>query len=192
MRSVLLPALALLIAGCSRTTESTRVDVAALFTRADSIDSVARSTPDIEHIFALSGGQLIPVPDSSAWPPQAETEVRVLLAPDGSPLRLVEIPVSQSGDWYAEHSHYFDEAGRTVVTRDYVGYLVDECGGSGSITRRTAYDSQFKAFWAETQHTDATGTAREPAQCEGRVDLLAGDPRETYAAFVLAGRAPAR
>lgn len=192
MRSVVLLTLILLIAACSRTTDSPRADVVALLARTGSIDSLARSSPDIERHFALAGGRLVPVSDSSAWPQEAEAEVRVLLAQDGRPLRHIEVPVSGSGDWYAEHAHYFDETGRTVAIRDYVGYIVDECGGSGSITRRTVYGPPFQVLWTETSNTDATGADREPAECEGRVDLLAGMPRESYAAFVLAGQAPER
>src|SRR5690606_37473614 len=188
MRSLGVVPLGLLIAACAGAAEAPGADAVALLARVDSIDSLARHSPERERAFFIAGGRVALAPGTAAWPPEAEAEVRVLYTHDGRPLRHVEVPVSESGDWYAEHAHYFDSTGRTVATRGYVGYLVDECGGSGSVTRRTAYGPGLRVLLTDTLYTDAAGAVRDSVACGGgRADLLSGTPRESYAALVQAG-----
>lgn len=167
-------------------------DAAGLVAWADSVDSLAARGGGTERIFALKDGRLTPVRDSTEWPDEFESEIFVLWGPDGRPLRHLEVPVSQSGDWFLERSHYFDARGRTVVfASDGRYFRGGECGLVVHDKRRTAYDSTFRAL-ASTRRlqNDSTGRVVDAAACGHAYDFFAGEPVASYDALVRAGRAP--
>ena len=167
-------------------------DAAGLVAWADSVDSLAARGGGTERIFALKAGRLTLVRDSTEWPEEYESLIFILSGPDGRPLRHLENPVSQSGDWFLELSHYFDARGRTVVfASDGRYFRGGECGLVVHDRRRTAYDSTFRALASTRQlRNDSTGRAVDPAACGHAYDHFAGEPLASYDALMHAGRAP--
>ena len=69
------------------------------------------------HLYARVSGQttLIRVPDSRRWPEATEASYNVVHDLRDRVVAFVEVPTSESGDWYNEYLHYFDADGRTLV-----------------------------------------------------------------------------
>lgn len=177
-------------AGCGRAPERPR-DPAALVAWADSVDSAASHAPGRERTFALARGRLVPVHDSTGWPPNAEAEIRVFSTADGRPLRHLEMPVSESGDWALELAHYFDAQGRTVVFASDGRYFRANCGdGVAHDQRRTVYGPGFRKRASTRRLLDERDRPIPEAECGHPYDFFAGEPRASYDALVQAGRAP--
>jgi hypothetical protein len=168
---------------------ATRRPAASLVAWAASVDSLATARKGTERTYALRNGRLAPVRDSADWE-GAEAEVRIFTAPEGRPLRHLEIPVSQSGDWTLELAHYFDAQGRTVVFASDGRYFRGCGGGIVHDRRRTVYGRDFRVVSSTRQLQDEAGKPLDEATCGHPYSFFAGEPRATYTALVQAGRAP--
>jgi hypothetical protein len=172
-------------------------DLAMVLAWADSVDSLAAQPGARQRSFAIVWGRLISVRDSTEWPDEAEAEVLVLVDTAGRPLRHLEMPVSESGDWWLGLTHYFDERGRTSVFARNVRYFsgAEGCGdGIADVRRRTVYGPDLRVVSSELRLEDGTGQPLDEKACpvSTRYDeFFADDPQPTYDALVRAGRAPA-
>ena len=176
---------------------TTEYDPAKVLAWADSVDSLA-AQPGSVRSFAVVEGRLIAVRDSTEWPAEAESELLVLADPAGRPLRTLEMPMSESGDWWLGLAHYFDENGRTVVFSKNVRYFspAEGCGdGVADHRRRTVYGPDFQVISSDRRMQDGTGQPVDEGCGSYYNQFIEGDftgfePLPTYDALVRVGRAP--
>lgn len=113
--------LIILIAFCSGTNiigQSKEEDLVNRINKyAAEIDTLARHNKLSLLIFAKISEKdsLIQIVDPNKWPDGIESSYNLFYDATGKLVLYLEIPFSQSGDWYAEYRHYFDSHGRIVL-----------------------------------------------------------------------------
>ncbi|MFB9844278.1 calponin homology domain-containing protein [Mucilaginibacter ginsenosidivorans] len=93
-------------------------DNAALFLkkRTDSISNYILKHNKRLIIFAKIPNKKNPVRViGDKWPDDAEYSYNILKDSAGRVIFIAEMPYSESGDWYIEYRHYFDNSGNTVA-----------------------------------------------------------------------------
>ena len=64
------------------------------------------------------------------------------------------IPTSESGDWSATYTHYFDEHGHTIFFKFYSSSFNSGCADVLRITKRYYFDNKFNLIKKEVTYTD--------------------------------------
>lgn len=168
-------------------------DSAGLLDWADSIDMLAGQGGMEERVYATRGDSLVPLTDPTDTAIGGESEVRVLVGEDEKPLRHVEVPVSESGDWGLTLTHYFDPSGRTRVFASEGRFAGGpDCGG-GVLrdVRYTLYRADGTPLDEHRAILDDAGQPLSVDACGGHLyDFFSGQPRGSYKALVEEGRAP--
>lgn len=163
--------------------------------RIAAVDSLAKNQPGQTKMFARVPGQaeLVVVRDTASWPEEVEMSINLWTDATGRPLALSEGPFSESGDWFADFTHYFDEQGRTVAYRNQSAWFVSGCTEIMRMDERRLYRPGLALIRADTTFTDGDDKPLASTQ-ECMVLDLAGDHGVTvagdYDALVQAGRAP--
>lgn len=67
-------------------------------------------------------------------------------------------PTSESGDWAASFTHYFDNEGRTILFEFYSGSFNSGCADVLKIRRKYYYDENFKLVKKTETYSDKDGT----------------------------------
>jgi hypothetical protein len=89
------------------------------------------------------------------WPDDTEYIYNVLKDTSGRIILTEQIPYSQSGDWYIEYKHYFDDSGNTFAFSKRET-LFDESvkGGVAMEELFKYYNKNFKTLFQTSQLTD--------------------------------------
>jgi len=174
---------------CSRSAPRTASKSAFTITP-DSIDSLVARGQAIDSPFAYVGHRLVYVRDSSQWPDSADAEVHISRTRAGQPLRHLEAPISESGDWHLELIHYFDSAGRTQRFVSEGRYFRPDCGSGVMVDRTTiSYRPDFSVADSEHSLRDSRGAVTDSAMCGHAYDFFAGRPRASFESLREAGLA---
>jgi hypothetical protein len=81
------------------------------------------------------------------WPEDAECSYNVLRDSSGKIIFVMQSPVSESGDWNIEYSHYFDDKGKTFAFIKQESIFNDEVkGGVVREIHLLYYDDNFKTL----------------------------------------------
>lgn len=64
------------------------------------------------------------------------------------------IPTSESGDWSATYTHYFDDRGRTILFKFYSGSFNSGCADILKITQQYYFDDKFNLIKKVITYTD--------------------------------------
>jgi hypothetical protein len=105
-------------------------DTFAIAARADSIDRYMRAHPGRVKLFAKISerASLVAVKDNASWPEHTEISYNTVADVDGHPLIHVQVPASQSGDWFAVETHYFAPDGHTILHQYSISGFSSGCG----------------------------------------------------------------
>jgi hypothetical protein len=184
---ILLPALILLAACDAKPADP----LAEATRRVAHVDSLRQRTPDAVRMWAsVPERGLVAVRDTLSWPDEMDTSINLWVDGEGRPAALVEAPVSESGDWFAEFTHWFGEDGRTVAFEWRASSFSSGCTEIVRDTRRTFYGPDFQPLRADSTHTDGDGRPLA-ADCQSIGDFSElALPAPTYQALAAARRAP--
>ena len=187
-------ALILLVAasiGCATPREQTRVavdtavspapamphgaayrDTTSIAARVDSIDQYVAADSQRLGVYAVVPGnpQLVLVRDSTEWPDNTEASINVALDPSGRPLLHREMPTSESGDWFAVISHYFDPTGRTILYDYHISGFSSGCTDILRESKRIFLGRGGDTLAKRREFTDVDGRPINPDNCYRRSD----------------------
>ena len=92
------------------------------------------------------------------WPEEIEYTYNIKKDSTGKIFEIVQMPNSESGDWFLSLAHYFDNNGNTYAFQRNFNVFDSEIKG-GVIYETTAkyYDSQFKQLGKNHKVTDING-----------------------------------
>ena len=147
-------------------------DTTSIVARVDSIDQYVAADSQRLGVFAVVPGnpQLVPVRDSTDWPDNTEASINLALDPSGRPLLHREMPTSESGDWYAVISHYFDPNGRTIFYEYHISGFSSGCTDILRESKRIFLGRGGHTLAVRREFTDADGTPVSPDSCYRRSD----------------------
>lgn len=184
---ILLPALILLAACDAKPADP----VAAATRRVAEVDSLRQREPNGARLWArVPERGLVAVRDTLSWPDELDTSINLWMDGEGRPAALVEMPMSESGDWFAEFTHWFDADGKTVAFEMSASSFSSGCTEIVRDTHRTLYGADFQPLRADSTHLDGDGRPLA-ADCQSIGDFSElARPAPTYQALVAAGRAP--
>jgi hypothetical protein len=93
--------------------------------------------------------------------------IYVLNDEEGKILKHEVDPTSQSGDWSASFTHYFDKLGRTIMFEFYTGSFNSQCTDILKIRRRYYYDDNFNLIKKSVTYSDKDNKPiKNPDRCE--------------------------
>ncbi len=93
--------------------------------------------------------------------------VYVLNDEEGKILKHVVDPTSQSGDWSASFTHYFDKLGRTIMFEFYTGSFNSRCTDILRIRRKYYYDENFDLLKKSITYSDKDNKPiKNPERCD--------------------------
>jgi hypothetical protein len=81
------------------------------------------------------------------WPDETEYTYNIVKDNSGRIMMIAELPYSESGDWYIEYKHYFDENGKTFAFSESESIFNDEV--KGGVVRKMLskyYDANFRTL----------------------------------------------
>lgn len=121
-------------------------------------------------VLAKVPGKKIPVRViHDKWPDDIDESYNVLKDNAGSVILIAEMPNNESGDWYIEYRHYFDNAGNTIAFERTTNVFDSNVkGGVIYETRINYYSPDFKLKYKEYTLTDKAG---KKVKNNGRVDI---------------------
>ena len=157
-------------------------DTISIALREDSIEKYFAAHPAQVKMFAAVSekAELVPVIDTTAWPEDTETSYNTGVDSTGRPLFHAQVPVSQSGDWFAVETHYFAPDGRTILHQYRIAGFSSGCGDVLREIKRT-FLGPTGATLAETRtFTDGNERPVNADNCYRRSDD-APAPRRTAA-----------
>lgn len=147
----------------------------------DSIDSLVAHKQTIDSEFARVGAHLLYVQDSTQFPTNAEAIIRISRTRSGRPLRYVESPVSESGDWSLALIHYFDALGRTQQFVSSSSYFGGDCARDIIVDRSvTRYRSDFTVASSTRTLHDDRGLPVDSTVCVSPPSFFAGHPYRSF------------
>ncbi|BAU52245.1 hypothetical protein [Mucilaginibacter gotjawali] len=92
------------------------------------------------------------------WPDEIEYTYNIMIGQPGKVIFIDQIPYSESGDWFIEYKHYFDERGNTFAFSKEESIFDDSV--KGGIVRTTLlkyFDAGFKNISQVDKLTDKDG-----------------------------------
>jgi hypothetical protein len=119
-----------------------------------------------------SAGHLIPsdnvmrVENPDSWPDYTTTSLVIYRDSHGDIKAVEEAPVSESGDWYNNYTHYFDNDGRTIGFKRYSGFFIGCPTSPAKETSVYLFDGNQNLIYKDYLLTDADGNKINPRDCE--------------------------
>jgi len=109
--------------------------------------------------------QYVEVKDTNNWPENTITAINVIYDEDKKPLAYIEIPISESGDWYNVYGNYYNQEGKITVFKRYSGFFNSECVDSVLKERTLIYydakfnkiDEKYELYDQSDNPVDSTG-----------------------------------
>lgn len=155
--------------GAIRAATTDSLEVAQAITRiemrVDSIRGIAKRHGDRVQLFSAGAERLTPVEAGDIV-----TEYRILFDSRGSPLMHSETPESESGDWDAELTHFFDSTGRTMLYEVVISSFGTGCAEILREHKRVYYDSTFRVLRDTVTFADGDGRPIATSDCERRIE----------------------
>lgn len=92
------------------------------------------------------------------WPDNTEYIYCILKGPSGKVILTVQVPYSQSGDWYEEFKHYYNNDGKTIAFSKRVTVFDESVtGGVAVFSTLHYYGSNFNLISQTNKLTDVKG-----------------------------------
>jgi hypothetical protein len=131
-------------------------DTVRIQARVDSIDAYVTEHPDRLKLYAAVPGDstLVPVKDSTAWPDETDATYNIMFDSANRPLVHVEMPTSESGDWFAVGRHWFAPDGRTILYELSMSGFGSGCGEILRETWRVYLDPAGSILKESRRYTD--------------------------------------
>ncbi|AEL27319.1 hypothetical protein [Cyclobacterium marinum] len=108
------------------------------------IDTLFQRNPNEIKVFALIEGDQIPIEiNDQNLPDKVVTTFNLLRDSTGRVITISEFPFSESGDWYIELTHYFDNQGKTFAFERQTNFFNSICAEIAFETVTEFYDSDF-------------------------------------------------
>lgn len=107
-------------------------------------------------VFVKINGQ--PIPQrviNQQWPENIESTFNILKDNSGQVIYFAEFPKSESGDWFYEIKHFFNDNGQTISIETRLSFFNADCG-TGAITETLTdlYLNNFKLHGTVRQLRD--------------------------------------
>lgn len=147
-------------------------DTLSIVARADSIDHYVAAHPERVALFAAVPGDtsIVAVKDSTSWPDETQVSYNAIVDDAGRPLLHVQMPTSESGDWFASERHYFAPDGRTILHVYEISGFASGCGDILRESKRTFLGPNGTAIAEVRRFTDAKGVPIVADSCYRRSD----------------------
>jgi hypothetical protein len=113
-------------------------------------------------------GAIVRVPAPLTWPADTRTSFTIVVDEAGRIRMLRESPVSYSGDWSLDLTHYFDEAGRTLAFRRSFGFFGSGCADIARETSTIFLGSGARILARDFRFEDGDQKPLSPGRCELR------------------------
>lgn len=145
--------------------------VAEIDARVDSIDAYLGTHLDRLRLFArTSGGTVVAVKDSTAWPEEMDESYNVVTDSAGRVLLHRAMPTSESGDWFEVRTHYFAPDGHTIRYDYEISGFGSGCGSILRERRRFHMGPAFTLLRQDSSYTDRDDKPIDARACERRGD----------------------
>ena len=168
-------------AGASTST-SPYADTVSIDARVDSIDTFLASHPDRVKLFATlpDDSVLVAVKDSTSWPDETDATYNIGFDSTDRPIIHIEMPTSQSGDWFAVARHWFAPDGRTILYEFNISGFGSGCGEILRETWRVYLDPGGRIMKESRRYTDEKDAPVKADDCYRRSEN-APPPKRTAA-----------
>lgn len=149
-------------------------DTVAIDAMVSSVERYTKRHPDHVELFAHVPGRasLARVKDTSSWPEHADTSYNLWRDSAGRPIKYVAMPASESGDWFAAITYWFDPDGRTILYEYSVSSFEGECTEILRETKRIWLDRRGAPIARANRYTDADGRPVRPEKCYRLSDTI--------------------
>lgn len=162
--------LSVVIMSCNHTKQkpAAYVDLSELKQRRNWIEKYSLGHKNEMAVFAKVAGktELVKVFDDK-WPDDTEYGYNILKDEFGKIIMIYSSPVSESGDWNVEHTHYFDKNENTFLferkANAFSDCLTDE--GVAYETVKKYFDGKFKLMKKTDSLVDKGGKALVKSKC---------------------------
>ncbi|QEK50905.1 hypothetical protein FYC62_03890 [Pedobacter aquae] len=130
-----------------------------------SIDALAPDTNSLVLLAKLPGKHKLVRVINDQWPEEVEASYNILK--ENSQLRyFVEVPFSESGDWFIAYKSYFDSEGRLFAFQKETNFFNSEC--TNEAAREISlkyYDGQFQLIDSVYTLTDSNNKPLKRSSC---------------------------
>ena len=132
---------------------------------------VIQSNLQVEVLVQQPDSERLVVVINEEFPEEVETTFNIWRDSDGTIVFIGEYPYSESGDWYIEYKHYFNEAGETFAFERITNFFNSICTDEVAYERITDfYDSEFRKLHQVYTLTDLEGDRLNKEECEFHYD----------------------
>jgi hypothetical protein len=129
---------AVMITGCHRSHNpksakseqlhhATKAEIRALHTAKNLIDTAAADTDKLVVLVKVPGKKELVTVKGNTFPDDIETTFNLLKDKDGHVIYTVEIPESESGDWFISYFSYYRPDGQLFAFSREAGFFNGEC-----------------------------------------------------------------
>ena len=159
-------------AAAAQPTEGAYGDTASIRARVDSIDAYMAVHHDQLKLFAqvADDSGLVSVRDSTSWPDEMEASYNIGFDSANRPLVHVEMPTSESGDWFEVVRHWFAPDGRTIFYEYRISAFGGGCGEILVETWRVFLDPAGGTLKESRSYTDENDKPVVADSCYRRSD----------------------
>lgn len=144
-----------------KTNASDEITLNALVNKKVAIDEYLKKNSKALTVLVKVPGKksLVKVKDDE-WPDDIEFTYNILRNIKGRVILVVQIPYSESGDWFISYSHYFDEQGKTFSFDKKTNVFSEEIEGGIAYEADTKYyDDHFNMIKQILTLKDKSGKA---------------------------------
>jgi hypothetical protein len=151
----------------SKNQEALQGEVVRLVERKAFIDTlISHNKLQVEVLVQQPDSEKLIVVVNEEFPEEVERTFNIWRDSDGRIVFIGEYPYSESGDWYIEYKHYFNEAGETFAFERITNFFNSIC--TDGVAREVIldfYDSNFRKLHQVYSLTDMDANKLNKEEC---------------------------